>query len=258
VTTLAARTIELEVRDRVAYLKLDRPPLNVLSIAMMRELIQTLEQAAAAPDRAAVVLRGSARAFSVGVDIGEHRPETLNDLLETFDRLIVGVANCAVPVIGVVDGLALGGGFELAIAADLLVVADEARLGVPEIKLGVFPPAACVLLPRRIGWGMACELILRGETVSGTQAAQLGLANRSVPGAEVDAAVEALVAPLRHSSGLALRLTRRALQLSQPVNLAAALRTLQHVQLQELIPSADAQEGLHAFLEKRPPVWTHH
>jgi cyclohexa-1,5-dienecarbonyl-CoA hydratase len=256
-TLLQAETVRIQSRDDVAYLTLDRPPLNVLTIAMMHEVRSALETVAREPGLRAIVLRGAGRAFSAGVDVGEHQPPTLRALLVAFDELILQVAQSTVPVVAAVHGLALGGGFELAMAADLVLVADDARLGVPEIKLGVFPPAAAVLLPRLIGVHRALELILTGEPIGGTQAARIGLANRAVPAAELDEALEELLTRLRGFSAMALRLARRAVVSSQGLELRAALEALQRTQLEELIPSHDAQEGLRAFLEKRPPRWQH-
>jgi cyclohexa-1,5-dienecarbonyl-CoA hydratase len=249
--------VRIEQRDDVSYLTLDRPPLNVLTIAMMRELSAAIEQAPRQASLRAVVLRGAGKAFSAGVDIGEHQGETLRPLLGAFHELILRLLSSSVPVVAAVHGVALGGGCELATAADLVLIAEDARIGVPEIKLGVYPPAAAVLFPRLIGTHRGLELILTGEPISGAEAAQIGLANRAVPAAELDAAVEALLARLRASSGAALRFARRAVIDSLDRGVGAALEHLERVQLEELIPSADAQEGLRAFLEKRPPVWQH-
>jgi cyclohexa-1,5-dienecarbonyl-CoA hydratase len=253
----AAQTVRIHVLDDVGYLTLDRPPLNVLTIAMMRELSAALEAVASQPRLRAIVLRGAGRAFSAGVDVGEHQPATVRELLAAFDDLIVRLWYSHVPVAVAVQGLALGGGFELALAADLLLVAKDARLGVPEIKLGVFPPAAAVLLPRLIGVHRAMELILTGEPITGAEAARIGLANRAVPAAQLDGAVEELLKPLHGASAVALRLARKAVVSSQGLELSTALQALKQVQLEELIPSHDAQEGLSAFLDKRAPVWEH-
>jgi cyclohexa-1,5-dienecarbonyl-CoA hydratase len=257
VTLLQDTTVRIELRDDVAYLTLDRPPLNVLTISMMHDLSLALETVTREPRLRAVALRGAGRAFSAGVDVGEHQPTTLRDLLDTFDELIVRVTRSPVPVVAAVHGLALGGGFELAIAADLLVAAEDARLGIPEIKLGMFPPAAAVLLPRLVGTHRALELILTGEAMSGAAAEGIGLVNRAVPAATLDDALEDFLRPLRGASAVALRLARRAVVSSQGLELDRALQALQRIQLDELIPSHDAQEGLLAFLEKRPPVWEH-
>jgi cyclohexa-1,5-dienecarbonyl-CoA hydratase len=249
--------ISVEQRDDVAYLTLDRPPLNVLTIAMMRELSAALAQAVQQPSLRAVVLQGRGRAFSAGVDIGEHQGETLRPLLDAFHSLILDLLRSPVPLVAVVHGLALGGGCELATASDLVLIADDAKIGVPEIKLGVFPPAAAVLFPRLIGAHRGLELILTGELISGTEAARIGLANRAMPAAELESALESLLACFRNSSAAALRITRRAVIDSLDRSASDALKELERVQVEELIPSHDAQEGLRAFLEKRAPVWHH-
>ena len=247
--------VELLVRDHVAYITLNRPPLNVLSIALMRELVFALDAAAQDPSLKAVVLRGAGKAFSAGADIGEHQGETLRPLLAAFHAMIRAVLQSPVPVIAAVHGVAFGGGCELATASDLVLIAEDARIGTPEIKLAVFPPAAAVLFPRLIGTHRALELILSGAPIDGREAARIGLANRAVPAEDLDAAVEAALATLRASSALALRLARRAVIESLDRSVSEALAHVEGLQETDLIPSHDAEEGLRAFVEKRPPVW---
>jgi cyclohexa-1,5-dienecarbonyl-CoA hydratase len=254
---MATRTVLAEERDGVLYLTIDRPPLNVLTIAMMVELAACLAHAAERPALRAVVLRGSGKAFSAGVDIGEHQGETLRPLLAAFHGLILQLLRSPLPIVAVVHGPALGGGCELATTADIVLIADDARIGVPEIKLGVYPPAAAVLFPRLIGTHRALEMILTGEVICGAEAARIGLANHAVPVADLDAALEALLDRLRASSAAALRFARRAVIDSLDRTVVDALAHLEHDQLAELIPSHDAQEGLRAFLEKRTPTWAH-
>ncbi|MDR7539992.1 MAG: enoyl-CoA hydratase/isomerase family protein [Armatimonadota bacterium] len=258
VTRPETRFIKQQERDDVLYVTLDRPPLNVLTISMMSELIGVFDQVAARQDSLrAVVLRGAGKAYSAGVDISEHQGETLRPLLDSFHRLMLRVLASPVPVISVVHGYAFGGGCELATVSDMVLIAEDAKIGVPEIKLAVFPPAAAVLFPRLIGTHRALELILTGEPISGAEAARIGLANRAVPAAELDAALEALLARLRATSAAALRLARRAVLDTLDRSTEEALHYLEQVQVEQLIPSHDAQEGLRAFLEKRAPVWQH-
>ena len=257
VAEVEARLVRAEIRDDVAYLTLDRPPLNVLSIAMMRQLIAALDQAASQPSLRAVALFGAGKTFCVGADIGEHQGATLRPLLDAFHEVVLRLFQCPVPVVAGVHGHALGGGCELAIAADIVVITEDATIGVPEISLGVLPPAASVLLPRLIGAHRALELILGGEPVSGAEAVRLGLANRAVPPEELEAAVELVLNRFRALSGAALRRARRAVIQSMSLPVETALERLEELQLEEIIPSPDAQEGLSAFLEKRTPVWRH-
>ena len=130
-TEPAASSIQIEERADVLYLTLDRPPLNVLTIAMMARLDAVLSQAAERPALRAIVLRGNGKAFSAGVDIGEHQGETLRPLLDAFHGLIVRLLRGPVPVVAVVHGLALGGGCELATASDMVLIAEDAKIGVP-------------------------------------------------------------------------------------------------------------------------------
>ena len=249
--------IQVELRDDVAYVSLNRPPLNVLTIAMMQEMIDVLRWCADVPRLRAVVLRGRGRAFSAGVDVGEHQGETLRPLLDTFHALMLQVLRSPVPVIAVVHGVALGGGCELATVSDMVLIAEDARIGVPEIKLGVLPPAAAVLFPRLIGAHRSLELILLGEPVSGSEAARVGLANWAVPLDQLDARLEQVLGRLRSSSASSLRLARQAVVQSLDKPVEAALADLEVFQVDHLIPSHDAQEGLKAFVEKRAPVWAH-
>jgi cyclohexa-1,5-dienecarbonyl-CoA hydratase len=250
--------IKVEERDDVLYVTLDRPPLNVLTIAMMWELIGVFDDVAAHQGALrAVVLRGAGKAFSAGVDIGEHQGETLRRMLDSFHTLMMRVLHSPLPTIAVVHGYALGGGCELATVSDLVLIAEDTKIGVPEIKLAVFPPAAAVLFPRLIGTHRSLEMILTGEPISGAEAARIGLANRAVPADELDAALESILARLRGSSGAALRIAKRAVLGTLDEKVDHALDHLKWVQEEELIPSHDAQEGLKAFLEKRAPVWQH-
>ncbi len=253
----AAPLIRSEIREDVAYLTLDRPPLNVLSIAMMEQLSAALDEVTVAPSLRAVALRGAGKTFCVGADIGEHQGETLRPLLDAFHALILRLLQCPVPVVTGVHGYALGGGCELVVASDVVIMAGDASIGVPEISLGVLPPAAAVLLPRLMGPHRALELILQGESVSGVEAQRLGLASQAVPASELDGAMERVLNRFRQLSGAALRRARRAVTESMDLPVRTALERLEEMQLREIIPSPDAQEGLKAFLEKRRPVWLH-
>lgn len=255
-TVAAAPLVRTEIRDDVAYLTLDHAPLNILNIAMMRQLLDALDTVTSRLSLRAVALRGAGKTFCAGADIGEHQGQTLRPLLDAFHALVLSLLHCPVPVVVGVHGYALGGGCELALAADIVVMADDATIGVPEIKLGVLPPAASVLLPRLVG-RRAFELILTGQPISAAEASRLGLANYVVPVAELDTTVELALARFRELSGAALRRARRAIVQSMSSPVDAALEALERLQLDEIIPSPDAQEGLCAFEEKRAPVWVH-
>jgi cyclohexa-1,5-dienecarbonyl-CoA hydratase len=162
-----------------------------------------------------------------------------------------------VPVVAAVRGKCLGGAFELIQAADLIVAGEGASFGQPEIVLGVFPPAACVLLPERLPPALVSRIIYQGESITAADALRGGLTARVVPDETVDeAALEEARRITRHSA-VALRGAKRTLRGSSGVARAAALREAGHIYLHELMETHDAVEGLRAFTEKRRPVWRH-
>jgi len=249
--------IRFNVEDRVGRITLARAPLNVLNIAMMREVGGALEECAGAREMAAVVFEAApdARAFSAGVAIEEHVAETIYQMLESFHDIFRALDAMAKPVVALVDGAALGGGCELVAACDIVVATERARFGQPEIKLGVFPPVAAIMLPRIIGERRARELILTGELIDAPEALRLGLVNYVVAPGELEAKGQEILARLRDLSAPALEFTRRALDLAREERLADALARVESLYLNELMKTEDANEGVRAFMEKRKPVW---
>src|SRR5689334_20568555 len=207
------QNIKFQIQDRVARITFARPPLNILNIAMMREIGEALNQCAGQRDLAAIVFDAAegTRAFSAGVAVEEHVPETVYQMLDSFHSIFRGLAQISKPVVGVVDGPALGGGCELVAACDLVLASDRAKFGQPEIKLGVFPPVAAILLPRIIGEKKARELILLGEMIDANEALRLGLVNQVVAGSALNQQTEAVLAKLRELSARSLQFTRSAL-----------------------------------------------
>lgn len=249
--------ITFNIEDRVARVALARLPLNVFNIAMMQEITQALEACVAQRELVAIVFEAApgAHAFSAGVAVEEHVPETIFQMLESFHGIFRTLEQMAKPALAVVDGAALGGGCELVAACDIVIASDRARFGQPEIKLGVFPPVACVLLPRVIGDKRARELILTGDMINAQAAARLGLVNHVVPSAQLQQKTQEILVKLRELSGASLEATRRALDLGRGRSLDAALTEVENMYLHELMKSDDAIEGIRAFIEKRKPVW---
>jgi cyclohexa-1,5-dienecarbonyl-CoA hydratase len=159
-------------------------------------------------------------------------------------------------VVAAINGAALGGGLELALACDILLARDGARMGQPEIRLGVLPPFAAVVLPRLLGRARALDLCLSGRTFDAAEARGMGLVQHVFPQASFADDAEAYVADVASLSRPVLRLTKRAVVASLDVSLEEALRATERLYLDELMRLADAREGLAAFLEKRQPVWT--
>jgi cyclohexa-1,5-dienecarbonyl-CoA hydratase len=249
--------IRFDIEDRVARVTLARPPLNVLDIAMMREIDRALARTAERRDVVAVVFDAApeARAFSAGVSIEEHQAETIYQMLESFHSIFRTMEQAGKPAVAVVDGAALGGGCELTLGCDFVVSTERGRFGLPEIKLGVFPPVAAVLLPRVIGARRAREMVLTGEIIDAQEALRLGLVTHFVAADQLERKTQEILARLREMSAPALEMARRALDLARGHTFTQALDRAEDLYLNELMKTEDAQEGVRAFMEKRRPEW---
>ncbi len=251
------QSVKFAIDDRVARITFARPPLNVFNIAMMREIGGALSECIPRRDLAAIVFDAAAdsRAFSAGVAVEEHVPETVFQMLEAFHSIFRLLRQIAKPVIAVVDGPALGGGCELVAACDIVIASERARFGQPEIKLGVFPPVAAILLPRIIGEKRARELMLTGDLIDAAEALRLGLVNYVVPSAELEKKTESMLGKLRELSASSLAMTRTALDLGSQNSFESTLAEVESLYLNDLMKTQDAQEGSRAFMEKRKPEW---
>lgn len=251
------RHIRFSIEDRVGRITFARPPLNVFNIAMMREINDAINVCAGRNELVAIVFDAIAesRAFSAGVAVEEHVEETVYQMLESFHTIFRNLEQAGKPVVAVVDGAALGGGCELVAGCDIVVASERARFGQPEIKLGVFPPVAAILLPRIIGDKRARELILTGELIEAREALRLGLVNYVVPGEGLEQKTQEVLVKLRELSASTLEATRRALDMSTGVTFDDALARVENFYLNELMKTADAREGIKAFMEKRKPLW---
>ena len=243
----------------VALVTLQRPEaLNALSFALLDELVEALEALDADPACRAIVITGSGdRAFAAGADIRELAPQTSATLTESaafaaWDR----IAAIGLPLIAAVRGFALGGGCELAMACDMIVAAEDATFGQPEIRLGVMPGAGGTQrLTRAIGKARAMELILTGRTMSAQEADAHGLVTRIVPApATVDAALE-LAARIAAMPPLAVRAAKAAILDAEERTLSEGLAR-ERVAFFGLFDTDDQAEGMAAFTQKRPPAWS--
>ena len=235
---------------------INRPPLNILDADTIRELNSRLSAAFQEQDVRLVQIHSAGeKAFSAGVDVRDHLPDRAPEMLREFHSLIRAMLGAPCPVLAVVRGYCLGGGMELALCCDFIVASDDARFGQPEVKVGAFPPAASVLLPRLIPEKKALEMILTGEPITAQQAQQLGLVNRVVNPTALEDEVERFSSLLLAQSAQVTRLARKAVRFAPRVALESALRESERIYLEHLLSTEDAAEGLRAFLEKRPPVW---
>ena len=251
------QSIKFNIEERVGRITFARPPLNIFNIAMMREIGEAINECAAMREMVAILFEAGAgaRAFSAGVAVEEHAEETIYQMLDSFHGIFRALEQVGKPVIAVVDGAALGGGCELVAGCDIVIATERSRFGQPEIKLGVFPPVAAVLLPRIIGDKRARELMLTGELIDATEALRLGLVNAVVPHTELGQKTQELLVKLRELSAPALEAAKRAIDLARGASFEDALRRVEDLYLNELMKTEDAHEGINAFMHKRKPAW---
>ena len=239
--------VSLQLNPPTARFTLANPPVNVINLAMMDEALAAIRRADWKGVRCCV-LTGEGKSFSAGVDVGEHLGPTCQPMIRRFHELFRALVDLPCALVARVHGDCLGGAAELLLACDSVVVAENARIGFPEIRLGVFPPIACALLGRVIGDSRARHWILSGEIFSGASANAMGLATYCAPESRLDEAVGLAVELFSRNSAAALRETRRALA-------DVDFSRIERIYLGGLMKTADATEGLTAFLEKRPPQW---
>jgi cyclohexa-1,5-dienecarbonyl-CoA hydratase len=252
----SSAAITLDVTEDVAKVTLNRPPLNILTLASIRDLAEALDTVAHLTRLKALVLAASGKAFCAGVDVNDHTPERTEPMIREFCALFTRLRTLPMPTIAVVQGAALGGGTELAVACDQVLAATSARFGQPEITLGVFPPVAAALFPHLIGYQQSARLLFSGETITAGEAAQLGLVTSVALDEQLETALERILTQLRAMSAAALRLTKRALLYGADLGVTRALPRIEDLYLQDLMTTADAHEGVQAFIEKRQPLWS--
>jgi len=237
---------------------MDRPPLNVLDIALLRELDDALT--ACAEDTAAdvMVIEGAGqRAFSAGVDIRDHTREKVPEMLDVVHGVIRKLLALPQVTIAVVRGVCLGGGCELASSCDLVVASEESSFATPEIHVGCYPPVALARFSSLIGYHRAAEMILTGRTFSAQEALAMGLINRVFPGDQLEGELKSLLEELLGKSGAVLRIALKGLRELSLKGFADALRRSEDLYCTELLHTEDVEEGIRAFLEKRKPQWMH-
>jgi cyclohexa-1,5-dienecarbonyl-CoA hydratase len=248
-------TVLFEKREDVAYVTLNAPPLNIMRRALMDELSAALEAIAADGSLKAVCITANGKAFSAGADVGEHRPEEIEAMMSSFGRLFHLLDRLELPIVIGVAGAALGGGFELAMMADVLLATEDAAFGQPEIRLAFFAPVGIVRLPALVGTAKAIEITCSGRTYSAEEMRACGLVSVVVPPAGLAEALEAVLKDFRRASALILRMNVRTLKKLSGRPFGEALVEADKVFLGELMKTEDVREGLAAFFEKRRPSW---
>jgi cyclohexa-1,5-dienecarbonyl-CoA hydratase len=241
---------------QLVRLVVDRPKGNIITAEVIGAMRASLAGLPAAGAVKLVTIEGAGDHFSFGASVEEHRPDMIGRMLPEFHALVRDLLAVPAPTAAVVRGKCLGGGFELALACDFLFASQDATLGVPEISLGVFPPAAAALLPARIGAARAAEAVLTGEAFSAARWCEIGLVTEVVPAAELDQAVERwFAAHLAPRSAAALRHATLAVRGAVRAQAEPRLAELEELYLESLMRTHDAVEGIAAFIEKRPPHW---
>lgn len=247
--------LTLDASDSVARITLRNPPLNVIDIPMMEELAQALAEIESRSDISAIVLSGEGKGFSAGVDVAAHTPDKVEEMLRRFHAVVRALVASKKVTVAAVRGHCLGGGAELAMVCDVVYTTASAQWGFPEIKLGCYPPVACTALAALVGQKRAAELILTGRTITGSEAARIGLANHAVPDDDLLEAAQGVLEEVAKLSPAALGVTKKALYAWDAMHFDKGLTRAEKTYLEELMKTEDAREGIRAFMEKREPKW---
>ena len=249
------RTIVCAIENEIARITLNLPPLNIIDIPMLGEIHSAIKQVQSENKAKILVFDHQGKAFSAGVSVRDHTPDKVSEMIEKFHAVFRLLHSVALPTVALVDGTALGGGCELAIACDMVIASARATFGQPEIKVGVFPPVAAVVFPRLIGRNRALELLLTGDVVDAAEAQSLGLINRVFPTEEFRRKADEFIGKLTGMSAPVMKLAKRAVDRALNADFGEGLASAEHLYLHELMTTEDAREGLSAYLEKRKPAW---
>jgi cyclohexa-1,5-dienecarbonyl-CoA hydratase len=234
---------------------LDRPPVNILNIEMMNEINRVLEDIIQRDDVKVVVIQSKQKAFSAGVDVGEHTADKVGEMLSAFGRMFQLLNQVKAITVAAVNGSALGGGCELATYCDIILASDRAKFGQPEIAVGVYAPVAVAVFPQLVGRHRALELLVTGEVLSGEDSYEVGLVNHVFPADRFEEELEEFLGKITDKSAAVISLTKRVVDQGLYLGVPAAVKIAENVYLKELMSTEDAHEGLRAFLEKRAPKW---
>ena len=247
--------IEVKFENGLGTITLNRPPVNVLNIAMMEEINEVLASWHGEKDLKVVLFDAIGKCFSAGVDVGEHMGDMAPKMIEAFHRIFRLMDLLGIPTVASVYGSCLGGGCEVAVFCDLVISSEDAKYGQPEVQVGVFPPIAAQIMPRIIGRKAAMDLIMSGRIISAEEALGMGLINKIVAKDDLNSATQDFLKPYLKLSAEVLRKTKKAITAGLMDDFEPSLKVIEDIYLNELMPTVDAQEGLNAFMEKRKPIW---
>ena len=250
-----AEFVQVETDDAVATIRLDRPPMNALNAQVQDEIAAAAAQLTADEAVRAAVIYGGEKVFAAGADIKEMAEASYGRMAADSRRLqaaFTAVARIPKPVVAAVTGYALGGGLELALCADFRVMGENARVGQPEILLGIIPGAGGTQrLPRLVGPARAKDIVFSGRFVGAEEALAIGLVDKVVPDAEVYDAAHALVARYARGPALALRAAKQAIDDGLEVDLSTGLE-IERLHFAGLFATEDQRTGMRSFMENGP------
>lgn len=248
--------VTAHLERKVGTVLFDRPPVNVLSIAMLEAAQVAVDDLLSRGAEVLVIRTAGHRAFSAGVDVKDHVPARVPRMLAALHGLLEKLWDARAVSVCVVQGAARGGGAELALGCDLVVAGAEATFGFPEIQVGCFPPVAAALLPARLGPQVATDLVLTGRVLTADEAVRAELVNRLAEPGDLDAAVDRLISELIVRSSAVRGIALARLRAAWVPEARRLLREAEAAYTGPLLATRDVVEGISAFLEKRPPVWS--
>src|SRR4051812_37731315 len=251
----AYKHITFDVSTFMARITLSHPPYNVLTVPLMNELAEAIESLNGRGDIKAILLESNQKTFSAGIGLEDSKADRVFQTLDASTRVSQAITEISKPLIVVVNAPAIGGGSELVAFADMVIATPKAKFAQPEVKLGISPPFAAIMLPQLIGPKKTYELILTGEALSAEDALRLGFVNKVVPETELQKTVDAVLTKISEFSAPVLEVTKKVIGSSIGLPLDEAMKKSQNIYLNELMNLQDVQEGLRAVLEKRKPVW---
>jgi cyclohexa-1,5-dienecarbonyl-CoA hydratase len=253
---MAYQLINYEKKEKVARITLNVPPLNWITISMLKEIIDALADVAEDQTLKMLILdHAGEKAFSSGVDVADHTDDKVEEMIHTFHRVFRLMYEIDIPTVGLVNGVSLGGGCELTSFCDIVLASDRSRLGQPEIAVGVFPPVAAAWFNKIIGLKKTYELLFTGKMIGAQEAKEIGLVNAVFPVASFREDVDKFLAEILNKSRPILIWSKRAIRASLGVNFPDSLRCAEVLYLDGCMKAEDAKEGIKAFMEKRKAVW---
>ncbi len=247
--------LKFEKSDGVARITLNRPKFNMMDIDMIVEINSLLESFVSDRDLKCVVFDAEGKHFCTGVEVADHKPDKVDEMIPNFNRIFELLEQIDVPVVAVVQGFCLGGGMELAIACDIIVADKRASFGQPEIKVGFFPPYAAIRLPQLVGPARAIEICTTGKFYSAEEAQALGMVTHVADEGQLSESAETIVKEIQGNSPLIIRLNKRAVRQHLGLDFKQALAGVSDLFLNQLMKTEDTLEGIASYEEKRKPEW---